>query len=162
RSLAGDPRGRAGRPPAYAPLRGAVGTLIDQGFTALRRGQHETARRAWQAALELDPSNRTLALNLRRLDALGAECRARGQAKGKGQKSVTFAFCPLVFAFCLCSSHAAREGSAATGDHIRVTKTDAARMSVPPGSEIRRVFDPGPGPRTIVARGGGEPAPREA
>ena len=39
---------------------------------ALRRGETDSARRAWQEALGLDPSNRMLALNLRRLDAMGA------------------------------------------------------------------------------------------
>jgi serine/threonine-protein kinase len=50
----------------------AVAHLADQGFDALRRGDTEGARQAWQQALTLDPSNRPLALNLRRLDALGA------------------------------------------------------------------------------------------
>jgi serine/threonine-protein kinase len=53
----------------------AVGALIDQGLAALRRGEPERARRAWREALGLDPSNRMLALNLRRLDALGAAAR---------------------------------------------------------------------------------------
>jgi serine/threonine-protein kinase len=46
-----------------------VSTLIDEGFAALRRGEPDTARRAWNQALGLDPKNRTLALNLRKLDA---------------------------------------------------------------------------------------------
>jgi hypothetical protein len=46
----------------------AVSTLVDEGFAALRRGEIETARRVWIQALALDPSNRTLALNLRKLD----------------------------------------------------------------------------------------------
>ncbi|MFT3772233.1 MAG: protein kinase [Minicystis sp.] len=74
-----DPDARSGarwlvtQPPAAsgALRRGAVAVLIDQGFTALRRGETDTARRAWQEALGLDPHNRMLALNLRRLDAMG-------------------------------------------------------------------------------------------
>jgi eukaryotic-like serine/threonine-protein kinase len=48
---------------------GSVAGLIEEGFTALRRGEPDSARRAWQEALGLDPSNRLLSLNLRRLDA---------------------------------------------------------------------------------------------
>jgi hypothetical protein len=56
-----------------APVgQGVVATLIDEGFTALRRGERDTARRVWREALGLDPNNRMLELNLRRLDALGA------------------------------------------------------------------------------------------
>jgi serine/threonine-protein kinase len=55
---------------APAVRRGAVASLIDQGFTALRRGERDTARRAWREALEMDPDNRLLASNLRRLDAM--------------------------------------------------------------------------------------------
>jgi Flp pilus assembly protein TadD len=44
-----------------------VSALIDQGFSALRRGEPDSARRAWEQALGLDPENRALALNLRRL-----------------------------------------------------------------------------------------------
>jgi eukaryotic-like serine/threonine-protein kinase len=54
----------------------AVTHLADEGFDALRRGDTDGARQAWQKALNLDPSNRPLALNLRRLDALGAGGRA--------------------------------------------------------------------------------------
>ncbi len=53
-----------------------VACLADQGFDALRRGDTDGARRAWQRALTLDPTNRPLALNLRRLDALGAAGRS--------------------------------------------------------------------------------------
>jgi serine/threonine-protein kinase len=52
--------------------RGSVATLIDEGFSALGRGEKDTARRVWKEALGLDPSNRALELNLRRLDAMGA------------------------------------------------------------------------------------------
>ncbi len=51
---------------------GWISILIEQGFRALRRGEPDSARRAWSEALGLDPSNRTLALNLRRLEAMGA------------------------------------------------------------------------------------------
>jgi serine/threonine-protein kinase len=53
------------------PRHGSVATLIDRGFTALRRGEPDSARQAWQEALGLDPSNRTVAANLRRLAAMG-------------------------------------------------------------------------------------------
>jgi serine/threonine-protein kinase len=43
--------------------------LIDEGFFALREGNHDRARRCWQEALKRDPSNRALELNLRKLDA---------------------------------------------------------------------------------------------
>jgi eukaryotic-like serine/threonine-protein kinase len=50
----------------------AVSALIDEGFAALRRGEADAARRAWNRALDLDPKNRALALNLRKLDAAAA------------------------------------------------------------------------------------------
>jgi len=45
-----------------------VSRLIDKGFSALRQGDRDAARNFWQSALDLDPSNRLLELNLRRLD----------------------------------------------------------------------------------------------
>ncbi|HVK69944.1 MAG TPA: tetratricopeptide repeat protein, partial [Polyangium sp.] len=45
-----------------------VASLMDQGFTALRNGQREDARKFWQQALELDPGNRRIELNLKKLD----------------------------------------------------------------------------------------------
>lgn len=45
-----------------------VATLMDQGFSALRSGLREEARRFWQQALELDPGNRRIELNLKKLD----------------------------------------------------------------------------------------------
>jgi Flp pilus assembly protein TadD len=60
-----------------------VATLVDEGFSALRRGEPGTARRAWQEALDLEPRNRALALNLRRLDAL----REAAPDVGTGRKS---------------------------------------------------------------------------
>ena len=65
-------------PRASAPR--AVSTLIDEGFDALRAGDHEGAERCWRAALELDPDNRLLQLNLQKLAALGAH-RAGGGAR---------------------------------------------------------------------------------
>jgi serine/threonine protein kinase len=61
---------------SQAPRAPAVSSLADQGFDALRRGDAEGARRAWQKALTLDPSNRPLALNLRRLASMGASGRS--------------------------------------------------------------------------------------
>jgi serine/threonine protein kinase len=57
---------REGRP---NPAQGHVGELIDRGFAALRRGEAWAARQCWQDALALDPANRALEVNLRRLDA---------------------------------------------------------------------------------------------
>jgi len=36
-------------------------------FSALRAGRRDDARRAWEAALGLDPGNRMIELNLRKL-----------------------------------------------------------------------------------------------
>ncbi len=66
----GRPRRSGTMPRAAAPR--AVSTLIDEGFDALRAGDHEGAARCWRAALELDPDNRLLQLNLQKLAALGA------------------------------------------------------------------------------------------
>lgn len=46
-----------------------VARLIDQGFAALRTSNRDDARRHWEEALKLDPSNRMVELNLRKLDA---------------------------------------------------------------------------------------------
>jgi len=56
----------------------AVGVLIDQGLAALRHGEPDRARSIWREALGLDPSNRMLAFNLRRLDALCTASARRG------------------------------------------------------------------------------------
>jgi serine/threonine-protein kinase len=48
-------------------VRGALAALIEEGFTALERGERDTARRVWTAALGLDPGNRALEANLKRL-----------------------------------------------------------------------------------------------
>jgi DNA-binding response OmpR family regulator len=44
-----------------------VTRLVDEGWSSLRAGRREDARRAWRAALALDPGNRMLDLNLRKL-----------------------------------------------------------------------------------------------
>ena len=44
-------------------------TLIDQGFAALRAGNPADARQCWIQALALDPDNRSLQFNLRKLDS---------------------------------------------------------------------------------------------
>jgi eukaryotic-like serine/threonine-protein kinase len=66
----GRPRRSGTMPRAAAPR--AVATLIDEGFDALRAGDHQGAERCWRTALELDPENRLLQLNLQKLAALGA------------------------------------------------------------------------------------------
>lgn len=45
-----------------------VSQLMDQGFSALRAGNREEARNFWKQALELDPGNRRIELNLKKLD----------------------------------------------------------------------------------------------
>ncbi|MBI4952406.1 MAG: response regulator [Myxococcales bacterium] len=47
-----------------------VAELVDRGFEALRRRDYDAARAIWQRALALDPGNRALELNLRRLERL--------------------------------------------------------------------------------------------
>lgn len=44
--------------------------LIEQGFDALRAGRLDEARRRWECVLELDPDNRVVELNLRKLEKL--------------------------------------------------------------------------------------------
>jgi CheY-like chemotaxis protein len=57
-----------GPPSAPSPQRPPeVTRLIDEGFSALRAGRRDDARRAWEAALRLDPGNRMVELNLRKL-----------------------------------------------------------------------------------------------
>lgn len=48
-----------------------VAHLIDDGFARLRAGEPDEARRLWESALQLDPGNRMIELNLRKLDAMG-------------------------------------------------------------------------------------------
>jgi len=48
---------------------GAASSLVDKGFAALRAGQVEEARKCWLAAKELDPENRSLDLNLKKLES---------------------------------------------------------------------------------------------
>ena len=47
---------------------GAAASLVDKGFAALRAGKVEEARQCWLAAKELDPENRSLDLNLKKLE----------------------------------------------------------------------------------------------
>jgi DNA-binding response OmpR family regulator len=49
----------------------AAARLVDRGFASLRAGNTELARRCWQAAQRLDPDNRSIELNLKRLESLG-------------------------------------------------------------------------------------------
>lgn len=45
-----------------------IARLIDEGFNAMREGDFPTARSKWEEALVLDPDNRMVQLNLRRLE----------------------------------------------------------------------------------------------
>lgn len=56
-------------PPSVPRGNVEVSRLIDQGFAALRSGQRDEAKRCWEEALKLDPSNRMIELNLRKLEA---------------------------------------------------------------------------------------------
>jgi DNA-binding response OmpR family regulator len=47
---------------------GVASSLVDKGFAALRKGDVEEARKCWLAAKQLDPENRSLDLNLRKLE----------------------------------------------------------------------------------------------
>ena len=47
---------------------GAASSLVDKGFAALRSGNIDEARQCWLAAKQLDPENRSLDLNLKRLE----------------------------------------------------------------------------------------------
>lgn len=58
-------RRQCGRPAGVAP------SLVDKGFAALRAGKVEEARQCWLAAKQLDPENRALDLNLKKLDSKG-------------------------------------------------------------------------------------------
>jgi hypothetical protein len=60
------------RPVEPPPSGSIVASLVEEGFAALRRGEPDGARRAWTEALWLDPGNRVLALNLRRLTSAAA------------------------------------------------------------------------------------------
>ena len=51
---------------------GAASSLVDKGFAALRAGNVEEARQCWLAAKQLDPENRSLDLNLKKLEGRAA------------------------------------------------------------------------------------------
>ncbi len=71
---------RSGTMPRAAAPR-AVSTLIDEGFDALRAGDRDGAARFWRAALELDPENRLVVLNLQKLAALGDKSLGVGERR---------------------------------------------------------------------------------
>jgi CheY-like chemotaxis protein len=67
---------RAAAPPPREPATD-VSRLIDEGFAELRAGRRDDARTAWEEALRLDPGNRKIELNLRKL------CGAPASGAGK-------------------------------------------------------------------------------
>jgi DNA-binding NarL/FixJ family response regulator len=69
------PRPRSAMPPPRPE--GDVPHLIDEGFALLRDGRREDARAAWEEALRLDPRNRQIELNLRKLSGAQAAVAAR-------------------------------------------------------------------------------------
>ena len=48
---------------------GVASSLVDRGFAALRAGSVDEARQYWLAAKKLDPENRSLDLNLKKLES---------------------------------------------------------------------------------------------
>ncbi len=48
---------------------GVASSLVDRGFAALRAGDKEQARQCWLAAKQLDPENRAIDLNLKKLES---------------------------------------------------------------------------------------------
>lgn len=61
--------GQDGGDSGYSPSLTAHG-LIDQGFAALRDGNLNEARERWLEALRLEPNNRRIQFNLRKLDSM--------------------------------------------------------------------------------------------
>jgi response regulator of citrate/malate metabolism len=55
--------------------------LIDEGWSSLRAGRRDDARTAWEAALRLDPHNRAVELNLRKLNAAAAARKPAARAE---------------------------------------------------------------------------------
>ena len=63
-----EPVADAGAAPEPARVARAL-ALIDQGFAALRAGNVDETRAHWTAALELDPENRALQFNIKKLQS---------------------------------------------------------------------------------------------
>jgi DNA-binding response OmpR family regulator len=77
RSMMASSPGKAPSTTSSGGARPDVPRLIDEGFAHLRSGKRDDARRSWEEALRLDPSNRMVQLNLRKLNgALPATPRA--------------------------------------------------------------------------------------
>jgi CheY-like chemotaxis protein len=62
------PRFGGDAPPPESESKSDVSRLVDAGFMALRAGRRDEARRLWEDALRLDPGNRVIELNLRKLE----------------------------------------------------------------------------------------------
>jgi DNA-binding response OmpR family regulator len=61
--------------------------LIDEGWIALRAGKRDEARAAWEAALRIEPHNRAVELNLRKLGAAPAPRPEKAAAHGGAERS---------------------------------------------------------------------------
>ena len=71
-------------PPSSVRQGPEITRLVDEGWSSLRAGRREDARRAWRAALALDPGNRMLDLNLKKLGPEPRETEPRETAGGDG------------------------------------------------------------------------------
>ncbi len=69
-SMVPQARGESSPPRSSNDPAHAAAALVDKGFAALRRGDIEQARACWEAAQRLAPDNRSIELNLRKLEAI--------------------------------------------------------------------------------------------
>ena len=58
----------AGRAPGVPRPERAVHQLVEEGFRMLKAGDRDGAARCWREALELDPDNKSLRVNIKRLE----------------------------------------------------------------------------------------------
>jgi DNA-binding response OmpR family regulator len=82
RSTMGSWPGKAPAPylPPASGQKVEVPRLIDEGFAHLRAGRRDDAKKSWEEALRLEPSNRMIELNLRKLNGAAAARPALGSS----------------------------------------------------------------------------------